>query len=291
LDGTPKSFPKFNATGHSLLIKFIAPDEEKETTAYLKLCITALNNYPFNDVHDSDLVRRRIRNAQEKLMGISFRRHDRLKPDVVCGVLGKVIQSNARFGLSDRLEVHLDHVRMPAREGKKAVLSEIKKSTVINAAFLCLFHARIIAMARVNGDPKYKLYRKSRGLKQPVEDLLHASGVNLLNAGGFNEVEQFQNYLSDYKIIVYDGLSPDRVIFSGNSRSKKILYLLYDSNSEHCTVIPNIKTAMAKKYTYVMRVTHYTIHTNVTKLATCVRLHHPVRKMRQSIVLHATGGF
>lgn len=39
---------------------------------------------------------------------------DLFKPDVVIYVLGKVIQSNGEFGLSDRLEVLLDHVRMPA---------------------------------------------------------------------------------------------------------------------------------------------------------------------------------
>ena len=37
---------------------------------------------------------------------------------MVWGVLAKVIQSNARFGLTDRLEVHLDHVRMPAGNGR-----------------------------------------------------------------------------------------------------------------------------------------------------------------------------
>jgi len=31
-----------------------------------------------------------------------------------------VVQSNVRFGLSDSLEVHFDHVRMPAGNGKKA---------------------------------------------------------------------------------------------------------------------------------------------------------------------------
>jgi hypothetical protein len=39
----------------------------------------------------------------------------------------------------------------------------------------------------------------------------------LINGGGFKELEQFQNFLSDYKIIVYDVLRPDRVLFNGNS--------------------------------------------------------------------------
>jgi hypothetical protein len=87
---------------------------------------------------------------------ISLRRRDQLKADVVCNVLGKVIQSNARFALTDRLEVHLDHVKLPAGKGKLAektkgwslnVLSAIKKSIIIvKAAFLCLAHALVIAI-------------------------------------------------------------------------------------------------------------------------------------------------
>jgi hypothetical protein len=101
---------------------------------------------------------------------------------------------------------------MPVGNGKTAekkkgrsldILSTIKKSiVVIQAAFLCLAHALIIAMAKVNGDPKYKSYRNCYRMKQPVQNLLSASGVDLTNGGGFKELEQFQNYLSDYKIFV-----------------------------------------------------------------------------------------
>jgi hypothetical protein len=51
-------------------------------------------------------------------------------------------------------------------------------------------------------------------LKEPVQGVLNASGVDLSNGGGFRELEQFQQYLSDYKIIVFDGLQTDRVMFS-----------------------------------------------------------------------------
>ena len=69
-----------------------------------------------------ELVGSRIRNTenvQDNWVGINFRRRDQLKPDVVWGVLRKVVESNARFGLYDRLEVHLDHVRMPASYGRE----------------------------------------------------------------------------------------------------------------------------------------------------------------------------
>ena len=143
LSETSKSFSKFNATGRSLLIKFKPPGEEQEPTAYLKECITSLTNYLVDDVRDRDLVGLRIRNTenvQDKVVGISFRRREQLKPDVVWSILGKVVQSNARFGLSDRLEVHLDHVRMPAGNGKTAektkvrsldVMSDIKKKMIL----------------------------------------------------------------------------------------------------------------------------------------------------------------
>jgi len=54
--------------------------------------------------------------------------------------------------------------------------------------------------------------QKGKGLKKPVEDVLSASGVNLTNGGGLTELEQFQNYLSDYKIILCIGLGSERVI-------------------------------------------------------------------------------
>ena len=56
---------------------------------------------------------------KDKVIDISLRRCDHLKPDMVWDVLGKFIQSNAKFGLTDRLVVHLDHVRMPAGNGRE----------------------------------------------------------------------------------------------------------------------------------------------------------------------------
>jgi len=85
-------------------------------------------------------------------------------------------------------------------------------------------------------------------LKQPVQDLLNVSGVDLTNGIGLNEHEKFQNYLSDYKIIVYDGLNHDRVIFSGNSLSSKKLYLLYDAEFGQYNVTTNLKASIAKRY-------------------------------------------
>lgn len=71
-----------------------------------------------------------------------------------------MIQSNATFGLSDRLEVNLNHVRMPPGNGADKtkghsldMKSAIKKSTfTFKAALNYLAYALIIAMAWGNDD-------------------------------------------------------------------------------------------------------------------------------------------
>ena len=55
---------------------------------------------------------------QDKVVGISFRRCDQLKSDVISDIISKVIHSKPRFGLTHRFEVHLDHGMMPAGNGK-----------------------------------------------------------------------------------------------------------------------------------------------------------------------------
>ena len=160
LDETSKTFPKFNTIGRGLIIKFKLPGQEREPATYLKECITELTNYLVDEVADRNLVGVRIRNTEtvkDKVIGVSFRRRDQMKPDLIWAVLSKVIQSNARFGLTDRFEVHLDHVRIPVGNGKSVEktkgrsldeLSSIKRSNVaVKAAFLCLAHALIIAIA------------------------------------------------------------------------------------------------------------------------------------------------
>ena len=74
--------------------------------------------------------------------------------------------------------------------------------------------------------------------------------MDLSYDGGLEELEQFQGYFSDYKIVVFDGLNVDRVIFSGNSLSDKKFYLLYNTDNRHYNVITNLKAAMANKYMF-----------------------------------------
>ena len=88
---------------------------------------------------------RNTENVQDKVVGINFLGRDQLKRGVVWDVLSKVIQNKARFGLTNRLEVHLNHVRMSGGNGREKtkgrplnVLGAIKSIEVLKEAFLCL---------------------------------------------------------------------------------------------------------------------------------------------------------
>ena len=54
---------------------------------------------------------------RDKVVGISLGRRDQFKPDMV--FTSKSVKRNARFALTDRLEVNLDHVWMPAGNGRE----------------------------------------------------------------------------------------------------------------------------------------------------------------------------
>ena len=88
-------------------------------------------------------------------------------------------------------------------------------------------------------------------MKKLVEEFLEASGIGLCNGEGFQELRQFQEHLLDYKIIVFDGFNPDRVMFSGSSLSAKKLYLPYDGDHEHYDVITNLLRVLWLSGTYV----------------------------------------
>jgi hypothetical protein len=114
------------------------------------------------------------------LVGNSLHRRAEFKHDVVWSVLRKVIQSNPKFGLTRRLELHFDHVKLCFDNGRVNstgrsldVMSAIKRSiVVVKVAVQCLVYALIIAVTRINGDPKYESFRHGRLLTKPVEDLL-----------------------------------------------------------------------------------------------------------------------
>jgi hypothetical protein len=73
-------------------------------------------------------------NVQDKAIGISFRRRDKLTPDVIWSVFGKVAQSNPRFNALDKLILNIYYVKMP-------IIMEVTKS-LLRVDHLLTLHIR-----------------------------------------------------------------------------------------------------------------------------------------------------
>jgi hypothetical protein len=104
-----------------------------------------------------------------------------------------------------------------------------------------LAHALIIGIARLTKDPNYKAYIQGRKILPEVQQLLQTTGINLENSGGgINEIQQFQDYFKDYKIVVYGGLECDDIIFEGQVISEQRVNLLYNDVTRHFHVIASL---------------------------------------------------
>ena len=147
----------------------------------------------------------------------------------------------------DRLIVVVQSVKMPVGFGKTSIrskgrpLEEIvheKKSIIrVKSDTNCLAHALLIAIARLEKDPKYISYRKGWKIGAAVRRLLETTGIDLQNGGGVPEIRRFQDHYTEYKIVVYSGLNCEDIIFQGEVTSEKRVNLLYDEVKRHYHVI------------------------------------------------------
>ena len=176
-------------------MRLLPPPPEDNTTDPVSHFLASVNDlfeHALQGVSDSDMVGITIRNEVNqsyKAIGISFRRKDQLAGDVIWSVFEKVSQSNSRFNALDRLVVTVHSVRMPLGFGRTtlktkgrpiSVMAHLKKSIIeVKAEENCLTHALLIAIERINKDPKYESYRKGYKIRPAVQNLLATTGINL----------------------------------------------------------------------------------------------------------------
>ena len=145
----------------------------------------------------------------------------------------KVAQSNARFNAEDGFVVVVHTVKMPVgfdrtaqrSNGRTVVnLAHLKRSVIeVKAENNCLAHALILAIARLEKDPNYQLYRKGNKIRPVVACLLETTGIDLTNGGRITELVRFQENFGDYKRVVYDSLYCDNIIFEGQTEPLHVL--------------------------------------------------------------------
>ena len=129
-----------------------------------------------------------------------------------------------------------------------------KKKSVIsinNKDDFCLARALAVAIARIEKDPKYDQISKSTEHIQLDRALdLHQAANVPLRPCGLNEVEQFQQHLTNYQIIVVSGDHNNTIIYPPrpppNPDPEKSIYLYFHAN--HFDVITSLPGFLNRSY-------------------------------------------
>ena len=208
----------------------------------------------------NDQVRFILRSEQlETPISLPFMPVERLTAERVYSELERVIQSNQEFRLNDTVTIDLNHVVAPVGSGrKKRTTFDIddyldEKGSVVrikNKDDLCLARALVVARAKKDNDPRYDQIRKStRPLQREKAFDLHEAANVPLGPCGLNEVALFQQYLSDYQIVIISGDHNNSVIYppqSSDTDEKPHLTLYLHGN--HFDVIHTVPGFLGRVY-------------------------------------------
>jgi len=85
-------------------------------------------------------------------------------------------------------------------------------------------------------------------MRPVVASLLETTGIDLTHAGGIPEIIRFQEHFDEYKVVVYDSLHCDNIIYEEHVESSKRINFLCDDVTRHFRVSTNLTGAMAKRY-------------------------------------------
>ena len=209
----------------------------------------------------NDQVRFILRSEQlETPISLPFMTVERLTTERVYSALERVIQSNQEFRLNDTVTIDINHVESPQGSGRKKrttyniddFLSE--KGSVVRIKNkdddLCLARALVVARAKKDNDPRYRhIKRSDRPLQREKAFDLHETANVPLGPCGLNEVALFQQYLTDYQIVIISGDHDNSIIYpppSSDTNEKPQLTLYLHNN--HFDVINRVPGFLSRSY-------------------------------------------
>ena len=205
------------------------------------------------DMNGKDQVRFVLRSDQlDTPISLPFMPAEQLTPERVFSQIERVIQSNRDFRLNDTVTIDIIHVEAPQGSGRsKRTTLNIreylhKKGSVItikNNDDLCLARALVVAIAKIEKDPKYKTLIDSRGIAQQTKAMeLHRAANVPFGPCGLPEVDLFQKYLTNYEINIVSGNHNSSIIYPptpfGNNNVTPIYLYLHDNHYDVITSMP-----------------------------------------------------
>ena len=204
----------------------------------------------------NDQVRFILRSEQlETPISLPFMTVERLTAERVYSALERVIQSNQEFRLNDTVTIDLNHVESPQGSGRKKrttyniddFLSQ--KGSVVRIKNkdddLCLARALVVARAKKDNDPRYHYIKNSdRPLQREKAFDLHEAANVPLGPCGLNEVALFQQYLTDYQIVIISGDHNNSIIYpppsSGTNEKPRLTLYLHNNHYDVINRVPGV---------------------------------------------------
>ena len=185
---------------------------------------------------------------------------EELTTEKVLSHVEKVVQSNEEFRLNTTVNIDVIHVEMPHGSGRRKrdivnIRDYLKKKQCViainNKDDLCLARALVVSIARIEQDPLYDHIRNSsRPLQRERAFDLHEAASVPLGPCGLKEVELFQQYLTNYQIIVVSGDQNNTIIYPQHPRAnpnpEKFIYLYYQA--KHYDVITSLPGFLNTNY-------------------------------------------
>ena len=215
-----------------------------------------------NDVtvgmNEKDQVRFVLRSNQlDTPISLPFMPLWQLTPERVFSQVERVIQSNQDFHLNDTVMVDMIHVVDPQGSGRKRIVFDIeeflhkKRSfiSITNNDDLCLARALVVAIAKIEKDPKYKsLANPLKRAQEKKERELHALANVPLGPCGIPEVEMFQNHLTDYEISMVSADHDNCIIYPPKPTTTKAKPIYLYLRDRHYGVITSMPGFLGKSY-------------------------------------------
>ena len=250
---------RMTATDHTIRFNNVLSELDLiESYERTQAILEQLLNDVTRDMNGKDQVRFVLRSEQlDTPISLPFMAAEQLTPERVFSQIERVIQSNRDFRLNDTVTVDIIHVEAPQGSGrsKRTTLNVReylhKKGSVIiiknNNDNLCLARALVVAIAKIEKDPKYKYLIDSRKPAQQMKAMeLHRLANVPLGPCGLPEVEMFQKYITKYEINVVSGNHNDCIIYPPKPSNKQPIYLYFHDN--HYDVITSMPGFLSVSY-------------------------------------------
>ena len=177
-------------------------------------------------------------------------------PERIYAQIERVVQSNQDFALDDSVVVDIVHVDMPSGSTKRRhvdLLQHLRSKnsivTIKNDDDMCLARALVVAIAKIEKDPKYYLIKDSRSaLQREKAKELHQKAKVPLGQCGIPEVKMFQEYLKDYEINIVSAEHQDVIIYPHAPIQRDVKHVYLYLHNKHYDVINSMPAFFSQSY-------------------------------------------